>query len=79
MELEKIAGAMATGGYLHEALITARPHHLDRYVGHLAEWAPVLERQAPGLSIQALCAASAVAAWFYDDWAKINAILSEQD
>lgn len=75
MELEKIANAMAETGFLHEALITARPHHLDRYLGHLARWAPVLERQAPGLSIQVLCTAADVAAWFYRDWAQMRTII----
>jgi hypothetical protein len=57
MRLEEVANAMAEYGFLHEALITVRPHHLDRYLGHLAEWAPVLERQMPGLSLQVLCVA----------------------
>jgi hypothetical protein len=76
-ELGSIADAMAECGFLHEALNTIRPHHLDRYLGHLAEWASILERQVPGLALQVLCVATEVAAWRYEDWAKIHAIVCE--
>jgi hypothetical protein len=57
--------------------ITIRPHHLDRYITDLADWAPLLERQAQGLSLQTLCAAVQVAVWFYPDWARVHAIVCD--
>jgi hypothetical protein len=76
-ELGTIAHVIAESGYVHEALIAIRPYHLDRYIAELGDWAPLLERQAQGLSLQVLCAAVQVAAWFYPDWARVHAIVSD--